>query len=363
MIKWNYLVFRMMRVRDMRRYTSLLLVSFLLLLVVIAGSAYFAGAGHETERRPMQEIKVYTTLPTEHAAILTAAYEKQHDVRVNFVTLPADQILKQLEAQVSSGTDGDESMVLADSETLSKAAAAGYLIPYLSESGDQVPEMFREQNGYWIGVWYDPVVFCVNKDYLKTHTRIPDTWTGLAGQPDVRIGITDFLAAEASANLLLSMIAQYGDKAAYDIWRQIHPKVVQYARYLSNPVRQAGMGEVDISIAVESETLRYMQDGYPLQIVYPADGTAAMITGSGIVFRAEPKSQQAAKEFADWLLSDDVQIALQEQGFYFIPTNPGTLAYKTFAGKNLVLFEQHAAYTAKEKHDFLDRWVKEIRFK
>lgn len=344
----------------MRRYTSLLFVSFLLLLVVIAGSAYFAGAGHEVEQRPMQEINVYTTLPAEHAAILTAAYEKQHDVRVNFLTLSADKILERLKAQASSDTD--DAMVLADSETLTKAAAAGYLIPYLSESGDQVPEEFREQSGYWIGVWYDPIVFCVNKDYLKTQAQIPDTWTGLAKQPNVRIGITDFLAADASANLLMSMIAQFGDKAAYDIWRQIHPKVVQYARYLSNPVRQAGMGEVDISIAVESETLRYMQDGYPLQVVYPADGTAAMITGSGIVFGADSKAQRAAKEFSDWLLSDDVQIALQEQGFYFIPTNPGTLAYKTFAGKNMVLFNQHAFYTAKEKHDFLDRWVKEIRF-
>lgn len=347
----------------MRRYTSLLWISFLLLLVVIAGSAYFAGAGHEVEQRSMQEIKVYTTLPAEHTAILTAAYEKQHDVRVNFVMFSADQIMEHLKTQASGDNDGDIAMLLTDRETLAKAAAAGYLVPYLSESGDQVPKAFREQNGYWIGVWYDPIVFCVNKDYLKTQTWIPDTWSGLARQPNVRIGITDFLAAEASTNLLMSMIAQYGDKAAYDIWRQIHPKVVQYARYLSNPVRQAGMGEVDISVAVESETLRYMQDGYPLQVVYPADGTAAMITGSGIAFRAEPKAQRAAKEFEDWLLSDDAQIALQEQGFYFIPTNPGTLSYKTFAGKNMVLFDQQVYYTAEEKHEFLDRWVKEIRFK
>ena len=116
-----------------------------------------------------------------------------------------------------------------------------------------------------MGIWYDPIIFCVNKDYLKTQVQIPDTWTELAQKKNVRIGVTDFLAADASANLLISMIAQFGDAATYDIWRQIHPKVVQYARYLSNPVRQAGMGEVDISIAVESETIRYMQDGYPLQ--------------------------------------------------------------------------------------------------
>ena len=347
----------------MRRYTSLLLTSFLLLLIVVTGSAYLAGAGHDKERRPMQEFTVYTTLPAEHASILTAAYEKQHGVRVNFVPLSSDNILSRLKEQATGDNNGACAMVLADRETLMKAAAAGVLVPYLSQAGDQVASDFREENGYWVGVWYDPIVFCVNKDYLKTQAQIPDTWMELAQKKNVRIGVTDFLVADASANLLISMIAQYGDAAAYDIWRQIHPKVVQYARYLSNPVRQAGMGEVDISIAVESETIRYMQDGYPLQVVYPADGTAAMVTGTAIAFKAGEKDAVAAKEFADWLLTDDAQLALQEQGFYFVPTNPGTLAYKSFAGKNMILFNQPGLFSTEQKHDFLDRWVKEIRFK
>lgn len=347
----------------MRRYTSLLLTSFLLLLIVVAGSAYLAGAGRDAERRPMQEFTVYTTLPAEHVSILTTAYEKQHGVRVNFVPLSSDQLLIRLKDQAAGENSGPCAMVLADRETLTKAAAAGDLVSYLSQSGDQVAEGFREANGYWVGVWYDPIVFCINKDYLKTQAQVPDTWTELAKKKQVRIGVTDFLAADASANLLVSMIAQFGDAAAYDIWRQIHPKVVQYARYLSNPVRQAGMGEVDISIAVESETIRYMQDGYPLQVVYPADGTAAMVTGTALALNAGAKDTAAAKEFSDWLLSDEAQLALQEQGFYFVPTNPGTLAYKSFAGKNMILFNQPELFSAEQKHDFLDRWVKEIRFK
>ncbi len=347
----------------MRRYTSLLLTAFLLFILVVAGSAYFAGAGHDETNRPLREIVVYTTLPAEHAAILTSAYEQSHNVRTNFVPLSADELLKRLQKQAEGAEDGTAAMVLADKDTLTKAAVAGYLIPYISEAGDQVPESLRQQDGYWIGVWYDPIVFCVNKDYLLTLSLVPDTWKELAAQQKVRIGITDFLAADASANLFMSMLAQFGDVATYDIWRQIHPKVVQYARYLSNPVRQAGMGEVDVAIAVESEVIRYMQGGYPLKIVYPADGTAAMVTGTGIVYKAKTADTVAAKEFADWLLSDEAQQALQKQDFYFVPANPGTLAYKSFAGKNMILFDQPVNFTAQQRHDFLDKWVKEIRFK
>ena len=347
----------------MKRYTSLMVTAFLLLMVVVLGSGYLAVADHDGNTKPLREITAYTTMPTEAAVVLTKAYESSSGVRVNFVPLGAEEIMERLKAQAQGKEPGQASLVLGDSELLYKAATYGYLVPYMSERGDQVPERFRQTEGYWIGVWYDPVVFCVNQDYLKTLQRVPDTWQALSAAPNVRVGVTDFLAADASANLLLSMIAQYGDTAAYDIWRQIHPKVVQYAHYLSNPVRQAGMGEVDIAVAVASETYRYIHDGYPLKVIYPADGTAAIVTGTGIAFKASQQDEQAAKAFSDWLLTDEAQLALQSNGFYFLPTNPGTMAYKTFAGKNLVLFSVRPQFTPEQRHDLLDRWVKEVRFK
>ena len=347
----------------MQRYTSLFLTAFLLLLVVITGSGYLAGADQTQGGKPLQEITAYTTMPAETATVLTSAYEKQCGVRVNFVPLSSEDVLKRLEEQAAGSGDGEAALVVADSSVLTRAAAAGTLLPYMSEAGDQVPERFRHIEGFWIGVWYDPVVFCVNQDYLKTLMVVPDTWQALAQAQQVRIGVTDFLAAEASANLFCSMVAQYGDVATMDIWRQIHPKVVQYAHYLSNPVRQAGMGEVDLSIAVESETLRYIHDGYPLRVIYPADGTSAIVTGTGIAFKASSVDETAAKQFADWLLSDEAQQALQSRGFYFLPTNPGTLAYKGFAGKNMVLFSVEPNFSPEKRHELLDRWVKEIRLK
>lgn len=349
----------------MRRYTSLLLTAFILLIVVLAGSAYLAGAGQENVEQPQHTIRVYTTLPAETASILADGYASNHDTHIDFVSLSSDEIIRHLQEQVKSGKDdGEAAMILADSRTLERAAALGYLVPYISEAGDQVAPNFRQESGYWVGVFYDPIVFCVNSDYLRMQSDMPDTWTALAKRSKARIGITDFLAADASANLFCSMVAQFGDAATYDIWRDLHPRVVQYARYLSNPVRQAGMGEVDIAIAVESEALRYIHDGYPLRIVYPADGTAAIITGTGIAYRAKPSDKEQAQQFADWLLTDEAQLVLQVKDQFLVPTNPATMAYMSFAGKNIVLFDQPEAvnFSQQQRHDLLDRWVKEIRF-
>lgn len=347
----------------MRRYTILLLAVFMFFLSAAAGMTFKVGADENGFGMPMQELTAYTTLPAETVTILSEAYEKENHVRINFVPLPQkDLIQKMKDDSVSDPTVVQTvDVVLSDSGTLKKVADLNLLTPYTSEINDAVKNNFKDEQDRWIGIWYDPIIFCANKDFLKKTYEIPDTWESLT-KSAARIGITDFLAADASSNLMMQMIGNFGEEKTFEILSKLHPKVVQYARYLSNPVRQAGMSETDISVAIESETLRYMQDGYPLKIIYPADGTSYILTGFGIATQNETR-KQAAENFSDWLLSDEAQMILQKTGFYFISTNPRSLAYKTFAGKNLVLFNDNQNFTDQQKNLFLNRWVEQIRFK
>lgn len=348
----------------MRRYTIYILTVFVLVLAAAAGTAYRVGADKKTSGVPLTELTVYTTLPAETASVLAETYEQENHVRVNFVPLPGKELLQKVKDDSVSDPTVVQTVdaVIADSETLSRAANLNLLKPYTSEKNDAVKNIFKDEGARWTGIWYDPIIFCVNKDFLKKLKEIPDTWIALANAKNVRVGITDFLAADASSNLMFQMIGQFGDATTYSILRGLHPKIVQYTRYLSNPVRQAGMGETDISVAVESETLRYISQGYPLKIIYPADGTSYLLTGVGITTQDEMKIS-AAENFADWLLSDEAQMTLRRNGFYFIPTNPDTIAYKTFAGKNLVLLNRSENFSETQRADFLDRWVKHIRLK
>lgn len=345
----------------MRRYTVLFLTAFVFVIAAVAGTSYRVGAD---ERVSELELTAYTTLPAETVTILSEAYEKESHVRVNFVPLPAkDLIQKTADDAVSDPTVVDTvDLILADSSVLNSLANRQLLISHASETNDAVKNNFKDKHDRWIGVWYDPIIFCTNKDFLSKVKEIPDSWSSLANYKGVRIGITDFLVADAASNLMFQMIGNFGDVQTYQILRGLHPKVVQYTKFLSNPVRQAGMGETDISIAVESETLRYMQEGYPLKIIYPADGTSYLLTGAGLTTKNSAKSNEA-KKFTDWLLSDNAQLALQSNGFYFISTNPNSLAYKSFAGKNLVLFQNSAEFTDNQRREFLERWVRHVRFR
>ena len=343
-----------------KRYRTLFAMVVMLFLLVVGGVFYFLGKHNAAKENPAEMLTVYTSLPTEISSVLAASYEKNTGIGVNFINLSEKDLLTEL-TEVDGKADGI-TLILADSEVLEKAARQNLLTGYISEKSDAVPADFRDAEGYWTGVWYDPIVFSINRDYLKTVLYIPDTWQALAVFPYGRISMTDFLASDAAANLLYTLAANYGDRVTYDILRSLHPKVIQYAKYLSNPVRQVGMGEADIAISVASETLRYIGEGYPLKIIYPTDGTALKIMAVSFPKDMNEAEKEKGEKFADWLLSDEAQLALAEQEFYFLPTNPDTMAYKTFAGKNLLFFEKRPEFTDEEKYALVDRWVKYIRF-
>ena len=225
----------------MRRHSLFVMMTILLAAITVAGAAYLSSPSRGAERRSMQEITAYTSLPAEAAMALSEEYEKEYNIRVNFVQLSSEQILDRLKEQSQGSGSGKISLVLAQRETLDRAAAAGYLVPYVSEKSDQVTEAFRHPAGYWTGVWYDPIVFAVNQDYLRTHLDLPNSWQMLARQRDIRIGTTDFMAADAASNLLYSMIAEYGEQQAFDTWRRIQSNIMNLCFFRRKLMKKLGL--------------------------------------------------------------------------------------------------------------------------
>jgi iron(III) transport system substrate-binding protein len=189
----------------------------------------------------------------------------------------------------------------------------GFLTAYTSEQMDIIPDKFKDIDDCWTGIWYDPMVFVVNQEFLKLTTEVPHTWSDLTKNNKIRIAMTDFLASDASANLFYSLAIANGEEKNLEYLKQIHPQVIQYAKFLATPVRMAGMGECDIAIAAQSESLRYLYDHFPINIIYPEEGTSFLLTGAGLLGSAPHRDE--AKNFLDWLIGDHVQTILTDNKF------------------------------------------------
>ena len=63
------------------------------------------------------------------------------------------------------------------------------------------------------------------------------------------------------------------------------------------------------------------------------------------------------------LLGDDIQISLQKNRYYYVPTNYTSLTYKEFAGKNIRFLEKNTILDENAKKAILDEWVTNVRLK
>ena len=162
----------------MRRYAILILTAFMLVLAVVAGMTLPVDADKKTLGLPMQELTVYTTLPAETAAVLSEVYERENKIRVNFVPMNPKEILQEIKNDAVSDPTVVRTVdiVIADSKILREAAELNLLTPYASEANDAVKDIFKDEQDRWTGIWYDPIIFCVNRDYLRTTVDLPDTW-------------------------------------------------------------------------------------------------------------------------------------------------------------------------------------------
>lgn len=346
----------------MRRYIPLLIIGLCVLFVVLASLLYMTQSVGKKQVADKfipvtKTLTVYTTIPVEMASIIANEYQKEANIQVNFIPVSKDELLNHFQQDDIENID----MVLTDSRVLENLSDANKLTSNISEEEDIVNEQFKDKNNSWIGVWYDPIVFCYNLDYVKNNWHIPLTWDELAQNNNIKIGMTDFMVASAAANVLYSLSEDKNVENTMMLMQQIHPKVVRYAKYLSTPVRMVGMGEADIAVSVQSEAIRYINDNYPLNIIYPKDGTAYQLTAVGIV--KDSKQQVEANHFIKWLLGDDVQISLQKNRYYYVPTNYTSLTYKEFAGKNIKFLTKNNVFDDNARKAILDEWVTNIRLK
>lgn len=339
----------------MRRYFPLLLISFFIVAVALSAT-FLAGYAGRQDPSVVRSISLYTTLPVEQAELLAQEYEKSTGVRVNVVPLSTADLLTRAKLE-SAAPKAD--VFLASADTLELAKKAKLLQPFASEQTDIVPSRLSDSDDYWTGVWYDLIVFAANKDYLKKLPAPPASWAALAEIPNCRLVLTDFLAAEASANLLYSLATEGGEEQTLAYLTKLHPKIVQYAKFLATPVRMVGLGEADIAVAVQSETLRYVRDGFPIEEIFPSEGTAIFLTAAGLAAGA-PHADDA-KKFIEWLLRDQAQQALYNNKYYLVPTNPEAKLAKDYNIKGLKIFDYKTALTPEQKAKLMDKWVQTVR--
>jgi iron(III) transport system substrate-binding protein len=292
--------------------------------------------------------------------VIFQTFQQQYGVDVTCLDMSSGEALERIRAE-SENPQGD---VLFGTTNLSHVnlAADGLTEPYQGVGWNALPDgPTKDPEGYWSGFYYGVIGFACSPDRLaELGAECPSSWQDLLDpvyQGEVVIASP---ASSGTAYTVLSGLAQlYGVDEAFEYWGQLDANIAQYTESGSAPTVLAASGEFAIGIAFVHDIQVQQDQGLPVEISFPEEGTPFEIGGISIIKGA--KNAAAAQAWVDYIFSPAFQ-RYHNDVAHRIPIIEGVeLAEGTVGLEDVTLIEGYdPTEWATQRDDLTARWQEEI---
>lgn len=305
------------------------------------------------------EITVYTAYEEDEIAAYVAAAEKaMPDLKINILRLSTGTLAARLIAEAANPQAdmlwGQAITATMDPQILDQ------LEPYAPKGVEVLDARYRDPENRWFAPTGYMGTFCVNTERLKAKgLTMPTSWKDLEDpafkdeilMPDPTSSGTGYLH-------VISLLQGLGAEAGWAQLERVDPNIAQYTSSGSKPCKSARAGEYTVGISLAITGIQSIEAGYPLAVVFPAEGTGYELEAAGLMKASDNKED--VKRFMDWLLTPEA--AAQYSQFKILITIPGvepaeaTLAAGVPRDLSTILAKQDFADSAAHQAEILDTW-------
>jgi iron(III) transport system substrate-binding protein len=262
------------------------------------------------------KVAFYTAMDLAFAEQLGKAFEtKFPGIAVRVERSGAERIFTRIGQEYSSNIHAVDVVNTADAAHCIVWKRSGWLQPYLSED---VARHFDKQ-------YYDP-------DALHVTTRIlvsPIAYnTNLVKPQDVPKSFADLLDPKwagrmvkghpAYSGTIMNATFQIARDLGWEYFEKLAKQRVMQVQSATDTPKRISLGERAIMVdGAGYLIIRYKEEGQPVDIVYPEEGTP-VAAGPSAVFKAAP-NPNAARLFQNWMHSRDAQQFLVDWARQYSP--------------------------------------------
>ncbi len=333
------------------------LPALLACLSVLALSATAALAGQS------KQLSLYTCFVESENDAIFKAFERDTGIRIKYVRLSSGEALTRL---VAEAKNPQVSLLLGGAiDTHINATNAGILADYVSKNIDAVDPASRDPNGKFTPLSIVITAFVSNGKWLKENGLAPPTsWEEILG-PKFRDNVCmAHPATSGAAYTAFSAILQlFGEDAGFGYLKRLDKNIVQYTKAGAAPLRMAGLGETGVAIGYNMDAGALIEEGYPLVITYPKEGTGYEVTCVALVKGGPADELANARRFVDWLLEENAQTIIAEK-LYRTPLNKNAPMPEGMTPlSEIKTIEYDSVWSAENKGRLVERFEKEVRSK
>lgn len=332
-------------------------------MLTIAGLALAVTA---TSALAKGRLVVYCSNEPKACQAAVDLFAKKHDVKVDMTRAGSGSTYAKILAE-KENPKGD----VWYAGTLDPHSQAGvnglletYESPLLSEIGETFKNPATNKKHQTTGVYAGVLGYSVNTKLLaEDKLTMPQSWADLT-KPEYK-GLVQVASPQSSGTAytaLATLVQLWGEDKAFEYLAKLHANIGQYTKSGSAPGKAAARGETLIGIGFLHDHAKQIKNGFPLQLVVPAEGTGYEIGGLSIIKNG--RNLDNAKKFVDFMLSKEGQEIGGTIDMFQVPTNINAAVPKEairLEDVNLIDYDFVEFGTEKMRSHLIDRWVKEIK--
>ncbi|HAN94430.1 MAG TPA: ABC transporter substrate-binding protein [Firmicutes bacterium] len=306
-----------------------------------------------------QPLMVYSSVDEENARAILEAFTKSTGIQVQFVHLSSGPALARLEAEKDNPMA--DIWMGAPSENHVLAKERGLTQPYKSPNAAALDPKFVDPEGYWTSFYMNPMGVAMNTAWAaRAGVEAPESWYDLL-KPEFakEIQMPTPQSSGTAYNLVASLILAWGEDEAFAYLKELNKNIQTYTQSGTAPSQAVAIGEAGIGIQFTPAFLKFMDEGYPLQLIFPKEGVGYEAPAISIV-KGAPNFEDA-KKLVDWIISVEAQNLFGELKTYFFPVHPEAVAGEGLPSFNEIpLIDYDAIWAGEHRQEIVEKWIDEV---
>ncbi len=296
---------------------------------------------------------------------IAAAFQRDTGVRVAMARKSSGEILAQLSAEAANPRT--DVWFGSSAETHITAVGRNLLQTYTSPNMAQLQpwaqRAHRLAGGHCVGVSSGAIAFVWNRELMaRRNLPIPRRWEDLLN-PAYRgeIQLPNPNSSGTAYTIIATLVQLWDEDRAFDYLRRLHANVNSYTRSGAAPVQAVARGETALSVSFNMEIESLRQQGFPMEVHYPDDGTGNEVACLSIIRGARNLAQ--ARRFVDWYLTAAAMDIGPRVNQFHVPAHRGAAADPRIADLsrvNLIEYDFARFGDAELRRRLLSRWDREV---
>ncbi|MCC6471822.1 MAG: extracellular solute-binding protein [Alphaproteobacteria bacterium] len=275
------------------------------LLAAVAGMVLGADAWAQNKR-----LVVYSSNESTLHNLVFPAFQKETGIQVDAVEVGSGVVMRRIAAE----KDRPQGDIVWGLSRLNLNNNKEFLAPYRSKNRDAIPAEFRDADDHWIGTNLHLLVILANTN-LVTPAVEPKGWEDLlAPRWKDKVAVTEPSNSGSAYINLTFLAAKWGN--GKEVGGEKLTKLLQNTKVVNKSsliFSGVGTGEYALGFGLEYAGYLWKTNGAPVKVIYPADGSVAVMEGVGIV-KGGP-NPEAAKQFVEFVTRKDVRELILSKTF------------------------------------------------